>query len=88
MGFLTTLPNIGPAVEAQLNETGIFTLADLEKTGAKQAWLNIQKLDSSACINRLLGLEGAIRNIKKADLPDDVKADLKQFYANHKIPWD
>ena len=87
MGTLTNLPNIGPSVEAQLNEIGIFTYEDLEKTGAKQAWLKIQSLDSSACINRLLGLEGAIRNIKKTDLPDEIKADLKQFYSDHKIPW-
>lgn len=84
MGELAELPNIGKAVEEQLNRIGIFTENDLKSAGAKQAWLKIQEIDASACIHRLLALEGAIRGMKKTALPDDVKADLKEFYQWHK----
>ena len=84
MGELSKLPNIGKTVEEQLNKTGIFTEEDLKAMGAKQAWLKIQEIDESACIHRLLALEGAIQGVKKAMLSDDVKADLKEFYQCHK----
>lgn len=84
MGELSKLPNIGKVVEEQLNQVGIYTEDDLKSVGAKQAWLKIQTMDESACIHRLLALEGAIRGVKKTALPDDVKADLKEFYQWHK----
>ena len=84
MGELAKLPNIGKTVEEQLNRVGITTVEELKTAGAKQAWLRIQEIDESACIHRLLALEGAIRNVKKVELPDDVKADLKAFYQWHK----
>lgn len=85
MGELAKLPNIGKVVEEQLNQVGIFTEADLKSAGSKKAWLKIQKIDESACIHRLLALEGAIQGVKKTALPDTVKADLKEFYQQHKI---
>ena len=84
MGELSKLPNIGKVVEQQLNEVGIYTEEDLRKVGAKQAWLRIQQIDESACIHRLLALEGAIRGIKKTMLPDERKKELKDFYNWHK----
>ena len=84
MGELSKLPNIGKTVEAQLNQVGITTEGELRQCGAKQAWLNIQKIDESACISRLLALEGAIQGVKKTLLPDEVKVDLKEFYQWNK----
>lgn len=84
MGELSQLPNIGKVVEAQLNEVGIYTYDQLKETGSKQAWLKIKAVDESACIHRLLSLEGAVRNIKKSQLPEDVKADLREFYQSAK----
>ncbi len=84
MGELAKLPNIGKTVEEQLNQVGIFTEEDLKAAGAKEAWLKIQGIDDSACIHRLLALEGAIRGVKKTVLPEDVKAELKEFYQWHK----
>ena len=84
MGELAKLPNIGKEVERQLNETGIFTYEELKQVGTKQAWLNIQGIDESACIHRLMALEGAIRGVKKTLLPEDCKADLKEFYNQYK----
>ena len=82
MGELSKLPNIGKIVEEQLNQ-----VEQLARLGSRQAWLKIQSIDSSACINRLMGLEGAIRKIKKTELPEDVKKELKEFYQEHKLPF-
>lgn len=84
MGELSKLPNIGKVVEEQLNQVGIYTEEDLRKVGAKQAWLRIQQIDESACIHRLLALEGAIQGIKKTMLSDERKKELKDFYNWHK----
>ncbi|WMJ82238.1 TfoX/Sxy family protein [Clostridium sp. MB40-C1] len=84
MGELSKLLNIGKEVERQLNKVGIFAYDELKDIGAEQAWLKIQEIDTSACIHRLLALEGAIQGVKKADLPQERKADLKDFYNWHK----
>ena len=75
MGELSKLPNIGKAVEAQLIQVG--TPEALRQVGAKAAWLKIQETDLSACIHRLLALEGAIQGVKKTRLPDAVKGLLQ-----------
>ena len=80
MGELSKLPNIGKVVEEQLNQVGINTFEDLKALGAEKAWLKIQEIDESACIHRLLALEGAIQGVKKTELPDARKAELKEFY--------
>ncbi|MGN0339063.1 MAG: TfoX/Sxy family protein [Lachnospira sp.] len=84
MGELSKLPNIGKIVEEQLIEVGIKSVDELMSVGAKAAWLKIQEIDESACINRLMALEGAIQGMKKTMLPDEVKSDLKKFYQQHK----
>lgn len=84
MGELSKLPNIGKEIERQLNQVGIETQEQLKETGSRVAWLKIHAIDSSACIHRLYGLEGAIRGIKKSALPPEVKAELKAFYNANK----
>ena len=84
MGELSKLPNIGKTVEEQLVTVGIDTYDKLKEIGAKKAWLKILEIDESACIHRLMALEGAIRGVKKNLLPDDVKKDLKEFYQSNK----
>lgn len=81
---LAALPNIGAEVANQLNAVGITTEAELKALGAKESWLRIKAMDDSACIHRLQALEGAIRGIKKSELPAEIKADLKLFYQEHK----
>ena len=83
MGELSKLPNIGKVVEEQLNQVGITTEAELKTVGAKQAWLKIQSIDETACIHRLLALEGAICGVKKTELSVEVKAELKEFYQRN-----
>ena len=84
MGVLSKLPNIGPDTERQLIEVGISTYEELKELGAEKAWLKIQTIDESACIHRLLGLEGAIQGVKKTMLPSERKAELKEFYKWNK----
>lgn len=85
MGALALLPNIGPVVEQQLRAAGITTADELKAVGAEEAWLRIQCFDPSACIHRLLGLEGAVQGLRKADLPPARKAELKTFYQRHRL---
>ena len=84
IGELSKLPNIGKKVEEQLIQVGINSVDELKKVVAKAAWLKIQEIDESACINRLMALEGAIEGVKKTMLSDEVKADLKEFYQWNK----
>ena len=80
MGELSKLPNIGKVLENQLNDVGINTLDDLINLGSKEAWLKIKEIDDSACLNRLMALEGAIQNIRWHNLSDEDKENLKDFY--------
>lgn len=84
MGELSGLPNIGKELERQLEQAGITTAEQLRRVGAQGAWLRIQALDPSACIHRLLALEGAVRGVKKAQLPQERKDELRAFYQAHK----
>lgn len=85
MGELSKLQNIGAKVEEQLNAVNIFTYEDLKKLGAENAWLMIQGIDPSACIHRLLALEGALQGVPKKLLPEERKAELKKFYEEYKL---
>ena len=82
MGELSKLPNIGKVLEGQLNDVGISTVDDLMDIGSKEAWLRIRQMDESACINRLMALEGTIQNVRWHDLSDSDKRNLKDFYSD------
>ncbi len=84
MGELTKLPNIGEEIEKQLNMVGISSYEELKSFGAEQAWLKILEHDETACINRLLAIEGALQGVKKTLLSHERKAELKDFYYWHK----
>ena len=80
MGELSKRPNIGKVLEKQLNGVGIETVDDLIDLGSREAWLKIQEIDESACLNRLMALEGAIQNIRWHNLSDEDKENLREFY--------
>lgn len=84
MDDLKKLPNIGKELEKQLNLIGINTPEALINLGSKEAWLKIKAIDPSACINRLMGLEGAIQGIRWHDLSEADKKHLKDFYDQNK----
>ena len=80
MGELSKLPNIGKILEKQLNDVGINTIDDLINLGSKETWLKIKEIDDSACLNRLMALEGAIQNIRWHNLSEEDKDNLRNFY--------
>ncbi len=78
---LSELPNIGKETERQLEEVGIHDAEELRLIGSKEAWLRIKTtIDSGACIHLLYGIEAAVEGIKKKDLDNEKKAELKEFY--------
>ena len=85
VGELSRLPNIGKTIEEQLNSVGVHTGEQLREIGSKQAWLNIKKIDETACINRLLALEGAIQGIRWHYLPEKTKNELNTFYNSYNL---
>lgn len=84
MNKLSDYPNIGNEIERQLIEVGIDSYEKLVDTGSREAWIKIKSIDPSACINRLMGLEGAIQNIRWHNLSDSDKKKLKDFYQKNK----
>lgn len=78
MKDLSELPNIGNAVANQLKQVGILNEDDLKSNGAEQAWLKIQQIDETACINKLYALEGAILGIKKSFVTRRNKRSIKR----------
>ncbi len=80
----TDLVNIGGAVARQLHAAGVDTPDDLRAIGAREAWRRILSMDDSACMHRLLALEGAVRGVQKKALPQDVREELRAFYRKEK----
>lgn len=84
MGELSKLPNIGGKLEECLNDAGITTREELISLGAEKAWLKLYERDSSACMHKLLALEGAVEGVKKTLIPDERKRELKEFFDKSK----
>lgn len=84
MGELSELRNIGKVLENQLNAIGINTVDELIDLGNQETWLKIREIDESACLNRLMALEGAIQNIRWHDLSPEDKDKLRDFYNSMK----
>jgi len=84
MNELQTLRNIGPEIARQLNAVGIYKYDDLVNIGSREAWLKIKAVDPSACLNRLMSLEGAIQNVRWHNLPENEKQSLKDFYKENR----
>lgn len=84
MGELSKLPNIGGNLEQCLNDAGITTREELISLGAEKAWLKLYERDSSACMHKLLALEGAVEGVKKTFIPEKRKKELKEFFNKNK----
>lgn len=80
MGELKGLPNLGPVLEGELARAGITAREQLYALGSREAWLRLYTADPTACLHRLLALEGAVQGVRKADLSPETKAELKAFF--------
>lgn len=77
---LEKMPNLGKVVSNLLRKAEINTAEELIKVGSKEAFLRIRELDSTACINMLYALEGAVQGIRWYGLSEESKKDLKEFF--------
>lgn len=59
---LRDLPGLGPVSENHLNEIGIFTRDDLEKTGPVRVYLML-RASGHANLNFLYAMVGALNNV-------------------------
>ncbi len=79
---LTDLSNIGPELSKKLAQAGIPTPARLKNAGSWDAFIKLHTIDSSACLNMLYALEGAISGIMWHSLDRNTKSELKEFYKS------
>ncbi len=79
MGKLLHLPNINQQLEQKLITAGIENPEMLREKGSRNVFLRIKTLDSGACYNMLLSLEGAVQGVLADDLEEEVKEELKAF---------
>ncbi len=63
MGKLLHLPNIGQELEKNLLAVGIESPEMLREKGSRNTFVKIKTIDSSACFNMLLSLEGAVQGL-------------------------
>ncbi|WZL72336.1 TfoX/Sxy family protein [Clostridiaceae bacterium 35-E11] len=84
MEKLSHMPNIGKSLEKQLKEVGIENCEQLLALGSQGAFQKIREIDSSACLNKLCALEGAIQGIRWHDLSQTCKDELKSFFLSQK----
>lgn len=80
MSDLKDMPNIGRTLADRMQAAGITTSDDLKTIGSKEAFIKVLSVFPEACINQLYAMEGAIQNIRWHHLPDESKANLKDFY--------
>jgi len=77
---LSELPNIDKTLERRLLQAGIRDEAELRALGSREAFLRLRAVEGDTCFSALCALEGALRGIRRHDLDDAAKADLKAFF--------
>jgi len=79
---LSDMPNIGTTLEAKLQNAGITSGEELANLGSKESFLRIKPLYPDACVLHLYALEGAVRNMRWHNLPQETKDELKGFFES------
>ena len=79
MPKLTDLPNVGPQLVKHLKQVGIETPEQLKSSDAESLFIQIRAFDPTACICKLMAIDGAIKGIRWHNLPLEKKEELKQF---------
>jgi DNA transformation protein len=84
---LESLPGIGPALAGMLRAAGVETTRDLMELGDEVAFAKLaQHFPEDACGHKRLALAAAVRGVRKADLPADLKRDLMRRHRGLKQP--
>ena len=85
MESLTRLPNLGPVLAEHLHRIGVDTPEPLRGMGSRAARIQIRaQADPNACLHQLTALEGAIRGVRKKELPDTCRTEQRTFYQSLK----
>lgn len=74
------LPNIGKVLAEKLEQAGVSCIEEFKLLGAENAFLRVRIIDTSACIDHLYALEGAIQGIRWHNLSPERKQELKEFF--------
>lgn len=75
---MTKIRNIGKVSRQWLYEIGIYTLDDLQKSGAMPVFQLIRANHPRVSLNLLWALEGAILDIDWREIPESRKQELRQ----------
>ena len=80
MSPLPDLPNIGQELARLLEQVDIHDPETLRELGTEAAFLRLKARDPAACFHKLTALEGAVRGVRKTQLPPERKAELRRFF--------
>jgi len=77
VGELSKLKGLGPKSERCLNEVGIFTKDQLQKTGAVRAFIKLkEKCSTKPSLNFLYAMVGALEGVHWAKIAKSEKGRL------------
>ncbi len=79
MSKLIHLPNISSELEQKLLQVNVDTPDKLREKGSRNAFVRIKTIDSSACYDMLLALEGAVQGVLIEELDPTIRQELKKF---------
>jgi len=80
MTDLTTLPNIGDKLAAELQRVGITSVEQLVELGSVKAAVRITRGRAHTGYNMLYALEGAIRGVRWHSLSKEDRARVRSEY--------
>lgn len=82
MQDLQKMHGIGTVNAQKLVAAGIETPEQLRALGSREAFMRVRRsVDPGACLHFLYGLEAAVLDVPKKELPTPIKADLRAFFA-------
>ena len=76
---VTSMKNIGAAMQTKLQAIGIQSAEALRQLGSKAAFVRLKANYPEVCLVHLYALQGAVADVELEMLPQAVKDDLKVF---------
>ncbi len=73
------LPNIGPQLAKLLLQVGVETTEQLKCSNAESLFVQIRAFDPTACVCKLMAIDGAIKGIRWHDLPNERTSSSSLF---------
>lgn len=72
------LRNIGPTSARWLEAVGVHGRDDLDELGVVETFLRVRDAGFSNSLNLLWALQGALMDIHWAEIPQEIKAELRR----------